>query len=482
MQRRKFLHLTGGIALTGSLAGCSSLTGDTPTSTQDDSEPSPTTQPTPEPEPSLEWSEEYLGNEQFRLNVTVELDGANRIKFVRIPMSDPDDKPNEYITTVSQSGTHSIAGPNSEYGPIDLAAMVYAAIRDGSGKTTIPVGKKIGDYIVGSDTTVSEMEQQDRAASPTFLDGVSGDTLPDLSTSESYRRTFSQTTRSGGTEFTTGVLKPVYQYYKSRPRVPDYGMYTSDMFDNHSIENIAGEFEDYGNRKNHTDRQIVDHAIAWVQGMEYTQDKPATGYNEYPKYPAETIVDRGGDCEDTSILLSEVLRDLGYGTVLLKLDQANHMAVGVSGSDDIPGSYYTYRGQRFYYVETTGSGWRVGEVPEDVKRQGSNAEIVEINQSPSLALEWKAVVPQSGGLRVYATGHNVGETTARNAKLQVDIESEDGRLVGQKRKLLPSVPVEGNKTKTFEFEPPADQPLRLRFGALLGDSLVDMDDSGLYRP
>jgi hypothetical protein len=41
--------------------------------------------------------------------------------------------------------------------------------------------------------------------------------------------------------------------------------------------------------------------------------------------------------------------------------ETGHMAVGIAGS--YSGSYYVYEGKDFYYCETTGVGWMIGEFP-----------------------------------------------------------------------------------------------------------------------
>lgn len=474
MHRRDFILTGGGLVAAGSLAGCSTLAGTSSDETPNDSNPTPTPPSTPKPEPQIEWIQERAEGGGTRLTVSVELDGAPGIKFVDV---DTEGK-NEHIATIRSSGNHTIAGPNAPYPPITEPVTIHAGLAGGD-KTAVLLSNKIDDKIVGGQPT---RQAEQPAPQPEFLHGLSGNTLPNTSNSTTYTRKFTQTVRGSQTDFTLSVLEALYKYYKSRPRVPNYAAYTSDFFDNESIESLSQEFEDYGEDKDQSARRIADHAIAWVQGMKYTQDKAATGYNEYPKYPLETIVDRGGDCEDTAILLAEVLRDLGYGTVLLKLDQASHMAVGVSGEEGLPGSYYTYQGDQYYYVETTGSGWRVGEVPDRVRKQGSQAEILEINRSPSLAVQWKAFVPSSGGVEMKATGHNVGEATATNAKIQIDIVTTDGRVVAQSRKSLPSIQPQGNATKTFQLKPPADRALRIRVGVLSGGVTADVDESPVRGP
>jgi hypothetical protein len=98
--------------------------------------------------------------------------------------------------------------------------------------------------------------------------------------------------------------------------------------------------------------------------MPYTVDWETKSRDEYPRYPVETLFDRGGDCEDTSILVATLLDSLGIDVVLLELIDENHMAVGVN----VPvsyGTYYEYGGEEYFYLETTSDGWKVGQFPPD---------------------------------------------------------------------------------------------------------------------
>ena len=124
---------------------------------------------------------------------------------------------------------------------------------------------------------------------------------------------------------------------------------------------LAAEAEANGFR---THRAQVDFLIDFVQNLPYVPDDVGTGYDDYTKHMVETLVEGGGDCEDTAVMLASLLQSdsFNYDTVLLLLP--GHMAVGVYG-DDLPGTYYEYDGRRYYYVETTGRGWDVGEVPEE---------------------------------------------------------------------------------------------------------------------
>jgi hypothetical protein len=46
-----------------------------------------------------------------------------------------------------------------------------------------------------------------------------------------------------------------------------------------------------------------------------------------------------------------------------------HMAVGVSRDEIENGAYCEYAGKKYYYIETTDSGWQLGEMPEELNNE-----------------------------------------------------------------------------------------------------------------
>jgi hypothetical protein len=123
-------------------------------------------------------------------------------------------------------------------------------------------------------------------------------------------------------------------------------------------------------------REKVEFLIDFVQNLPYIPDDVSTGYDDYSKRLTETLVDGGGDCEDSSIMLASLLSSepFGYGTALLL--PPKHAAIGVKGGNDISGYYYEYEGTRYYYIESTGRGWNVGEIPDEYR--GKEATILPI--------------------------------------------------------------------------------------------------------
>jgi hypothetical protein len=145
-----------------------------------------------------------------------------------------------------------------------------------------------------------------------------------------------------------------------------YKEYIISSRDKPYLDALINKMTESGKKKGYTDAENVMNVVAFVQSLPYFKDSSSTVYNEYPRYPIETLVDNGGDCEDTAILTAALLREMGYGVVLVNPPQ--HMAVGVK-CNSCTGTYYEYNGARYYYLETTGNNYRIGEIPSDYANQ-----------------------------------------------------------------------------------------------------------------
>ena len=127
-----------------------------------------------------------------------------------------------------------------------------------------------------------------------------------------------------------------------------------------TIGNLTREFQNvFKQRREWSKQDRVDFVLSFVQSLPYTLDDVTTGYDEFRRYAIETLIEGGGDCEDTTILVGAILRGLGEKTVLIVTP--GHIALGVSGN--FTGTSVTYNGTEYYYCETTGTGWTVGDLP-----------------------------------------------------------------------------------------------------------------------
>ena len=127
-----------------------------------------------------------------------------------------------------------------------------------------------------------------------------------------------------------------------------------------TIGNLTREFQNIFKRHREWSKQdCIDFVLSFVQSLPYTLDDVTTGYDEFRRYAIETLIEGGGDCEDTTILVAAILRGLGENTALIFTP--GHIALGVSGN--FTGTSVTHNGTKYYYCETTGTGWSVGALP-----------------------------------------------------------------------------------------------------------------------
>jgi len=175
------------------------------------------------------------------------------------------------------------------------------------------------------------------------------------------------------------IPKSLYDAYKrvsvsERTRSDDYSFLvtTHDSY----VKQVANKLHEAATQEGYGAFDEVSFILAFVQSLPYTVDNVTTRYDEYPRFPIETLVDGGGDCEDTAILFATLVVILDYDTVLIS--PPSHMAAGVWGND-LSGYYYTYNSRTYYYCETTSENWHIGDMPNAYK--GTTATIYSIIES-----------------------------------------------------------------------------------------------------
>ena len=178
----------------------------------------------------------------------------------------------------------------------------------------------------------------------------------------------------------------LYEDYKSRPRpvTGDYTVYASDDGDREILEDLGATLKSYTERMHFDEYETVHFLATFVQQLAYTTDFDTTGFDDYGRYPVETLVEGGGDCEDTAILLGKLMDTLGYDVVLARLP--DHMALGVRQGEKFAGTYYEFEGSKYFYLETTGLAGRIGIVPEEYK--GQAAYIYDFSPRPIVTHTW----------------------------------------------------------------------------------------------
>jgi len=252
------------------------------------------------------------------------------------------------------------------------------------------------------------------------------------------------------------VPEQLYLYYSGRTRVPteDYSVYVTHPNDDEYISTIVGEFNEISLEEGYSEKQRVDLVIAFVQSLPYTPDIVSTSFDEYPRYPIETLVDGGGDCEDTSILTSALLYAMGYDIVLIS--PPSHVGVGVAV--DAEGVYWLHEAKKYFYIETTGEGWKLGELPDEY--QGEQANVYPIIPIPVCTHQWTASILRRR-LTIVADVQNVGTAEARGVKLYVAFEGEKGEIWNPEESAFYNIDVGGEITVVLELNVPEHVRTRL---------------------
>ncbi len=236
----------------------------------------------------------------------------------------------------------------------------------------------------------------------------------------------------GGKRWTWKLLVPeaTYTYYTNlkRPPTDDYSVYVTDPADDAFISSLAARLKEAAAQKKYSPKQTTELVITFVQNIKYAYDNISKGAEEYPRYPLETLVDQEGDCEDHSILLASILKEMGYGVVLIYIP-GEHVAVGIKGKD-LPGTYYEYEGTRYYYVETTAAGWSIGQTPEE--HLWAKAHIFPLVPRSVLTHKWASKGTAGGWLELEVEVRNDGTATARATKVYAALDAGNSLVYNQR--------------------------------------------------
>ena len=275
---------------------------------------------------------------------------------------------------------------------------------------------------------------------------------------ELISRKYEWTYRGSKWTWDLNIPQALYDYYKALPRSPtrNYAVYVTHPLQDIYIKKLADNIQSAAQKNNYGLYQTVEFAVSFVQSLPYTSDLVTEGYDEYPRYPAETLVDNGGDCEDTAILMASLLRAMNYDVVLLGLP--SHMAVGVAGGSGISGTYWEYNGRKYYYLETTGTGWKIGQIPDEYKL--AKASIYVMTPVPILDLKWKAITDSlTSTINIEVT--NMGSADAAGVSVLAAYDAGGGMVWNQETSDAVKLGVSEKVTVTLYPRVPSGKHTRL---------------------
>ena len=176
-----------------------------------------------------------------------------------------------------------------------------------------------------------------------------------------FVRTYSWEYAGETYSFTYRIPWKTYNYYSERPRTyRNYAVYTHESKEHPFVDGFSKALQLEASENGLNRWETIGFVTCFVQQLAYVRES-----GEYPKFPVETLADKGGDCEDSSILLATLLDRMGYDVLLV--NPPGHMAVALA-CKNCSGPAYEKDGRKYYYIETTGTGFKVGEIPDEYKK------------------------------------------------------------------------------------------------------------------
>lgn len=248
---------------------------------------------------------------------------------------------------------------------------------------------------------------------------------PDRASTELIRKEYQWDYLGKEWELSISIPASISDFYENHERIltEDYSVYVTHPFDDEYLKSVLGKLNVIAIQEDLTESEKVNLLISFVQSLPYTYDNVSTPYDEYPRFPIETLIYGGGDCEDTSILTAALLYEMDYDVILI--NPPSHMAVGIDIAST--GSYWTFEETDYYYLETTGEGWLIGECPEEYL---VSAHLYGLTPMPVISHTWEASW-NNKQLEISVTVENSGTTMAEGYKVWVAFDAGDGLVWNQ---------------------------------------------------
>lgn len=126
--------------------------------------------------------------------------------------------------------------------------------------------------------------------------------------------------------------------------------------------------------KNKTDTKKVNLLLDFIQhSIEYQTDEKQFG-NENYLFAEETICYPYADCEDRSVLLSQLVKEF-VGISTIAIIYPNHVSLGVNIQENIDGAYIESNNRKYYTADPTYIGAKLGMIMPDF--ENVKPEIIE---------------------------------------------------------------------------------------------------------
>ena len=191
-------------------------------------------------------------------------------------------------------------------------------------------------------------------------------------------------------------------YFSQQIEKPKHD-YINDMFNRmikdpemtERVRYIASYIKNECSHAKLEEKESIQFALDFVQepNIDYVLDKNSKSIQfaaEYVRYPDETLFDQEGDSDCKSMLAAMILYFMGYNIVYLSSSKQKHDAIAIELNsnpwmednyiDYDADSIITIQRHQYVYCETTGDGYRIGKLVNDMRIEDFETK-VELRQS-----------------------------------------------------------------------------------------------------
>jgi hypothetical protein len=148
-----------------------------------------------------------------------------------------------------------------------------------------------------------------------------------------------------------GEIRKYLATFESDPAME--GLYSDVLKELHNARYRNGEYL--------TDDEYLELIVAFVQQIPYVENP-----SPKRKYPVEVIYDKGGDSDEKSLLLVNLLSKEGYDTSLMVFEDLGYETTGIRVTKDVPDASLKVfsNGKKEYVFVDAGVPRFIGSVPE----------------------------------------------------------------------------------------------------------------------
>ena len=151
-----------------------------------------------------------------------------------------------------------------------------------------------------------------------------------------------------------------------------------DLYDHDQtqLNSLQDSIRSLAAREKIHDQSLIYSVVSMVQDIPYNyiissdscsqhSDHPCVPLQRYGILsPVEFLYSLAGDCDTRTVLLFTLLKKLGYDPIIVNSAQYRHSMLAVDTPTE--GDYFLHKGRKFYFWETTNTGWLPGMLPPDM--------------------------------------------------------------------------------------------------------------------